>query len=73
MSAPLLVWIAANLTRPDAGQRAIAIAGGLTVLLLIVNLALLGFRRRLGIAACFPLVALATLTTAVAWTVTVAR
>jgi hypothetical protein len=33
----------------------------------------LGFRRRLGIAACFPLVALATLTTAVAWTVTVAR
>jgi 4-hydroxybenzoate polyprenyltransferase len=73
MSAPLLAWIAANLTRPDAGQRAIAIAGGLTVLLLIVNLALLGFRRRLGIAACFPLVAFATLTTAVAWTVTVAR
>jgi 4-hydroxybenzoate polyprenyltransferase len=73
LSAPLLAWMAANLTRPDTEQRAIAIAGGLTVLLLIANLALLAFRPRLGVVTCFPLVALSTLTTAVAWTVTVAR
>jgi hypothetical protein len=48
-------------------------AAALTALLLVTNLALLRFDRRLGTAACFPLAALATIANAVAWTLTVAR
>jgi 4-hydroxybenzoate polyprenyltransferase len=73
LSAPLLAWIAARVTRLDERFTAIAFAAGMTALLLLLNLALLGLRRRLGIAACFPLVALSTLTNALAWTITVAR
>jgi 4-hydroxybenzoate polyprenyltransferase len=72
LSAPLLAWIAARATRPDDGLTVVAFAAGLTVLLLLLSLMLLRVSRRLGIAACFPLVALSTLTNALAWTITVA-
>jgi 4-hydroxybenzoate polyprenyltransferase len=72
LSAPLLAWLVANVTRPDEGLAAIALAAGLTVLFLLANIALLGIRRGLGIAACFPLIALSALTNALAWAVTVA-
>ena len=73
LSAPLLAWLAARWLGVEQPYFAIELAAGLTLLLLIGNVVLVAANRRVGIAACFPLVALATLTSGLAWTLTVAR
>lgn len=73
LSAPLLSWVTAG--RSDGGVTGgtIEVAAGLTALFLALNLAMVAIDRRIGIAACFPLVALATLVNGLAWTLAVAR
>ena len=72
MSTPLLACIAASAMAPDRARAPIALAAGLTMALLAANLGLLRVDHRLGVAACFPLVALSTLANALAWTIAVA-
>ena len=73
LSAPLLAHLAAARLGADAPSSAIVAAAALAVLSLAGNLAVLRVDRKLGIAACFPLVALATLASGLAWTATIAR
>jgi 4-hydroxybenzoate polyprenyltransferase len=73
LTAPVLAWLAAWGLRLERPYFAIGLAAGLTVLLLTGNIILMAADRRLGIAACFPLVALATLASGLAWTLTLAR
>ena len=73
LTAPVLGWFAADSLGAYHPFLAIAIAAGLAAVLLIVNVILVISNRRIGIAACFPLVAIATLGTALAWTITVAK
>jgi hypothetical protein len=52
---------------------AITVAAVVGLVFLGINLVVMAQNRRAGVAACFPLVALATLTSGLAWTATVAR
>ena len=70
-SAPVLAWLAARWLGVEQPYIAIELAAGLTLLLLAGNVILVAANRRVGIAACFPLVALATLGCALAWTLIV--
>ena len=72
ISAPALAWLAAWRLGVDRPYVAIELAAVLAVVLLAGNVLLIAINRPLGIAACFPLVALSTLSCAVAWTLVVA-
>lgn len=72
-SGPLLALAAARMTGVPEPVSALAIAAGITLGCLVVNAALYKAQRRLGVAACFPLVALSTLSSGLAWTIAVAR
>lgn len=71
LSAPPLAWLAAWRMGVDQPYVAIELAAALAVVLLASNLILIAINRPLGIAACFPLVALSTLGCALAWTLIV--
>jgi 4-hydroxybenzoate polyprenyltransferase len=73
LSAPVMAWLAAWWLGIQRPYFAIELAAGLAALLLIGNIILVAVNRRVGIAACFPLVALATLTSGLAWTLMLAR
>jgi 4-hydroxybenzoate polyprenyltransferase len=73
LSAPVLAWLAAGRLGLAGGQPAIAAAAGIALIFLAVNLALFASGRRLGVAATFPLVALATLASGLAWAMAVAE
>jgi 4-hydroxybenzoate polyprenyltransferase len=73
LSAPLLAWLAAWRLGVDRPYVAIELAAALALVLLASNVILIAFNRPLGIAACFPLVALSTLCSGLAWTLTLAR
>ena len=61
LSAPVLAWLAAWWLDVEQPYVAIDFAAALTLLLLAGNVILIAANRRIGIAACFPLVALSTL------------
>ena len=67
LSAPVLAWLAAWWLGIDGPYVAIELAAALALLLLAGNVILIAANRRVGIAACFPLVALSTLGCALAW------
>ena len=71
VSAPVFAWAVASRTIPDPERTTMALAAGLTVLLLAVNLVLVRSNRQRGFAACFPLVAVSTVANALAWTISV--
>jgi 4-hydroxybenzoate polyprenyltransferase len=71
LSALPLAWLAAWRLGVDRPYVAIELAATLAVVLLVSNVILLATNRPLGIAACFPLVALSTLGCALGWTLTV--
>jgi 4-hydroxybenzoate polyprenyltransferase len=74
LSAPVLARLAAGRLGVEPSYYfAFELAAGLTLLLLAGNVILVVANRRIGIAACFPLVALATLGCALAWTLVVSR
>jgi 4-hydroxybenzoate polyprenyltransferase len=73
LSAPLLARLAAWWLGVEQPYLAIDLAAGLTLLLLTGNVILVATNPRVGIAACFPLVALATLASGLAWALTLAR
>jgi 4-hydroxybenzoate polyprenyltransferase len=73
LTAPMLAWLAAWWLGVEQPYLALELAAGLTLLLLTGNVFLVAVNRRVGIAACFPLVALATLGCALAWTLIVSR
>jgi 4-hydroxybenzoate polyprenyltransferase len=73
LSAPVLAWFAAQWLGTSQQLVPIAIASGLAVLLLAINVILIRADRRRGAIACFPLVATTTLGTGVAWTLIVVR
>jgi 4-hydroxybenzoate polyprenyltransferase len=73
LTAPVLAWLAAWRLGVEQPSLAIELAAGLTLLLLTGNVILVAANRRVGIAACFPLVALATLGCALAWTLIISR
>lgn len=72
LSAPLLAWVAAAAMGSETTRVPVALAAGSTAILLLLNLALLQHDRRLGVAACFPFVAVSTVGNALAWTITAA-
>lgn len=72
LSAPALAWFAAAWLGASQPFSAIALAAALTVVSLITNVILVAVNRRIGAAACFPLVAISTLGSGLAWTLTVA-
>jgi 4-hydroxybenzoate polyprenyltransferase len=72
VSAPLLALSAARVLELAGSISAIVVAAATAALFLVLNLAMLAADRRLGIVACFPLVALSTLASGLAWTLTVA-
>jgi 4-hydroxybenzoate polyprenyltransferase len=67
LSAPALAWFAALQLGIDGPYVAIELAAALSLLLLAGNVILIGANRPFGIAACFPLVALSTLGSALSW------
>jgi 4-hydroxybenzoate polyprenyltransferase len=67
LSAPALAWLAAWRVGIDGPNVAIELAVALALLLLAGNVILIAANRPVGIAACFPLVALSTLGSALAW------
>ncbi|HEX2282827.1 MAG TPA: UbiA family prenyltransferase [Thermomicrobiales bacterium] len=73
LSAPVFARLAARWLAVEQPYLAIDIAAGLTLLLLTGNVIMFAADRRVGIAACFPLVALATLSSGLAWTLTLAQ
>jgi 4-hydroxybenzoate polyprenyltransferase len=73
LSAPALAWLAARWLGVEHSHLAIELAAALALLLLVINVILIVANRRIGIAACFPLVALSTLSSGLAWTLTLAR
>ncbi|MCC2627471.1 MAG: UbiA prenyltransferase [Thermomicrobiales bacterium] len=73
LSAPVLGWFAAQWLGASQQSVPIAVASGLAVLLLAINVILIRADRRRGAIACFPLVALTTLVTGLAWTAIVVR
>lgn len=70
-TAPALAWIAATQFGGARSTDLIEIAAGIGVALLVGNLVLLAVDQQLGVRACFPLVALATLCNGLAWTMSV--
>jgi 4-hydroxybenzoate polyprenyltransferase len=72
VSAPLLALGAARALGLAGSFDAIVVAAVTAALFLLLNLAMLAANRRLGVTACFPLVALSTLASGLAWTWTVA-
>jgi 4-hydroxybenzoate polyprenyltransferase len=72
LSAPALAWLAALRLGVEQPYGAIELAAALALLLLFVNFSLVAANRPVGIAACFPLVALSTLASGLAWTLTLA-
>jgi 4-hydroxybenzoate polyprenyltransferase len=73
LSAPMLALAAAARLGEPRSQATIVAAAALALLLLLVNLGIFAANPRHGAAACFPLVALSTLASGLAWTLTVAR
>lgn len=73
LSAPGLAWLVATWVRLGGHATTTIAAGGLGIVLFTVNVALLASNRRTGIAAAFPLVALSTLASGLAWAITVAE
>ena len=73
LTAPVLGWFAAAWLGANQSFSLIALAAGFALVLLTINVILLIANRRVGTAACFPLVAIATLGSGLAWTLTVAR
>ena len=67
LSAPALAWLAAWRLGIDGPNVAIELAAALALLLLAGNVILITANRPVGITACFPLVALSTLGSALAW------
>ena len=73
LSAPALAWLAAWRLGIEQPYFAIQLAAALALVLLAGNIILVVTNRLAGIVACFPLVALSTLGSALAWTLTLAR
>jgi 4-hydroxybenzoate polyprenyltransferase len=73
LSAPALGWFAALWLGASQQLVPIAIASGVAVLLLAINVISIRADRRRGAIACFPLVATTTLGTGLAWTLMVVR
>jgi len=73
LTAPVLGWFAAAWSGNNQSFSLIALAAGFALVLLTINVILVIANRRVGTAACFPLVAIATLGSGLAWTLTVAR
>ena len=73
LSAPVLGWFVAQWLGASQQLVPIAIASGIAVLLLAINVILIRADRRRGAVACFPLVATTTLVTGLAWTAIVVR
>ncbi len=67
LSAPALAWFTAGWLGVEQSLLAIERAAALSLLLLVGNIVLIVANRSVGIAACFPLVALAALGYALAW------
>lgn len=73
LSAPLLVWMAAGDLMAGVAAGPNQLAAGITVALMLANVALVVLNRRWAAVAAFPLVALATLAVALAWTASLQR
>ena len=73
LTAPVLGWIAADRLEANQPFPTIAFAAALALVLLAINVILVIANRRIGALACFPLVAVATLGSGLAWTLTVTR
>lgn len=73
LSAPALAWAAAAHLGEGRSFAVIAGAAAIALVSCATDLVVFLVDRRLGIAACFPLVALTTLASGLAWTVTIAR
>jgi 4-hydroxybenzoate polyprenyltransferase len=73
LSAPVLAWLAAWWLGVEQPYVAIEMAAGLALLSLTGNVLLVTANRRVGVAACFPLVSFTTLACALAWTLVVSR
>jgi len=71
LSAPPLAWLAAWQLGVDRPFVAIELAAALALVLLASNVILIFINRPVGIAVCFPLVALSTLGCALAWVLTI--
>jgi 4-hydroxybenzoate polyprenyltransferase len=72
-TAPILAWAAAIwISRTDRAS-AMLVAAAVALVLCGINLALYSVSRKLAAAACFPLVALATIGSGAAWAWIVAR
>jgi 4-hydroxybenzoate polyprenyltransferase len=71
LSASPLAWLAAWRLGVDRPYVAIELAAALALVLLANNVILIAINRSLGIAACFPFVALSTLGCAIAWVLTI--
>jgi hypothetical protein len=70
LSAPILAWMVAGRLM-GVSDDALLAAVGITVLLMACDAAMVAFNRRLAYRACFPLVALSTLASGLAWTIAV--
>lgn len=71
ISAPMLAWIAAGWLDVEGDTRAILVAMAVTLVLMALDLAVTFRNRNAGFRLCFPLIALATLVSGMAWVVTV--
>ena len=72
MNVMVLGWIAATWLGAHQAFLAITFAAALALVLLVFNVILIIANRQIGTAACFPLVAIATLGTGLAWTLIIA-
>lgn len=72
LSAPLLAWFSATLIGVESASNSFWVATTLTLMLAIANVALVAIHPRSGLTACFPLIALCTLASALSWTIAVA-
>lgn len=73
LSAPILGWLAADWLDANRPFSAIELSAALALGLLAINTVLVIADRRVGAIACFPFVAIATVGSGMAWTLTVAR
>ena len=72
LSAPVLARLAAWWLGVEQPYSALDLAVGLALVLSTGNIILFAADRRVGVAACFPLIALATLSGGLAWALTLA-